>query len=112
MSKQTPPPAPLQPEPGSPIKTAQHETAQHVGNVRPRLAEAAVPATDAILARWKKHIGSARIVWSRLSDAELLETEGQAEKLAGLVEQRYAISREVAGRRVRNFLQQYKLPTA
>ncbi len=71
MSKQTPPPAPLQPEPGSPIKTAQHETAQDVGNVRPRLAEAAAPATDAVLAKWKKHIGSARIVWSRLSDAEL-----------------------------------------
>jgi uncharacterized protein YjbJ (UPF0337 family) len=112
MSKQTAPPAPLQQEPGNPVKTAQHETAQHVGNVRPRLAEAAVPGIDAVLAKWKKHIGSARIVWSKLSDKELLESEGQAEKLTGLVEQRYAISREVAGRRVRNFLQQYKLPTA
>jgi uncharacterized protein YjbJ (UPF0337 family) len=112
MSKQAAPPVPPQQEPGNPIKTAQHETAQHVGNVRQRVAEAAAPGTDAVLAKWKKHIGSARIVWSKLSDKELLETEGRAEKLASLVEERYAISREVAGRRVRNFLQQYKLPTA
>ncbi len=104
MNKQAQPPVS-----GGSIKTSGNETAQHVGNVTARVAEAAPPVTDAQIAKWKKHIGSAKIVWSRFSDEELLKSAGQAETLTGMVQERYALSPEEAGRRVRNFLQQYRL---
>jgi uncharacterized protein YjbJ (UPF0337 family) len=67
------------------------------------------PTADARAGKWQRHVGSARIVWARLTDEELLQSEGQAERLAGLVQERYAISRETADRKVRNFLQQFNL---
>lgn len=96
-------------------KTTVSETAQHVGNVTPRSGPAPVkPARQPKLAasdadKWKKHVDSARIVWSKLTEDELLKSDGEAEKLTSLVQERYALSREVAGRRVRSFLDQYKL---
>lgn len=60
-------------------------------------------------ARWKLHIGSARIVWSRLSEAELLESGGDAGKLSLLVQARYSRAAPVADRQVLGFLSQYKL---
>lgn len=104
MSKQAQPPAS-----GGSIKTSGSETAQHVGNVTARVADTVPPATDAQIAKWKKHIGSAKIVWSRFSDEELLKSAGQVETLTGMVRERYALSPEEAGRRVRNFLQQYRM---
>jgi len=62
-----------------------------------------------IAERWNRYVGSARIVWSRLSDDELLKSEGEAGKLTELVQERYAVSREAADKRVRDFLQKYKL---
>jgi uncharacterized protein YjbJ (UPF0337 family) len=64
---------------------------------------------DAAARRWQRLVGSARIVWSRLTDEELLKSEGQAARLIELVQERYAISGEAAGRKVRSFLQQYGL---
>ncbi|WP_051748613.1 CsbD family protein [Nevskia soli] len=103
MSKQAQPP--VASGPGNITRT---ETAQNLGNVTARVPEAAA-AAGVIPAKWKKHIGSARIVWSRFSEEELLNTGGQADTLTGMVQERYALSAEEAGRRVRNFLQQYKL---
>jgi len=107
MKKLLQPPATAPREPGGIIKSGEHEIARQPGDVNARLSDA-----GAIANRWKKYVGSARIVWSRLSDNELLQSEGQAGKLIGLVQERYAVSGEEAGRRVRNFLQQYKLPLA
>jgi uncharacterized protein YjbJ (UPF0337 family) len=99
------PPAAGQTRADAAIKPAPYEA------VRLTATDAA-PGSDAIIAKWKKHIGSARIVWSKLSNEELLLSQGQAEKLIGLVQERYALTGKEAGRRVRNFLQQYKLPDA
>lgn len=63
-----------------------------------------IPSADQIKARWKRQVGYAKIAWARLTDDELLETEGQMDKLVGLVQERYAITRDEASRRVRNFL--------
>lgn len=104
MSKQTQPPAS-----GGFKKAAGSETAQHLGNVTARVPGAAPSVSDALAAKWKKHLGSAKIVWSRFSDEELLGSGGQAETLTAMVQERYALSTEEAGRRVRNFLQQYRM---
>ena len=106
MNKPVPPPSRDGQAPG---KTAPGETAQYLGNVNPRPPQPSMPEGDAISDRWKRLVGSARIVWAKLSEEELLRSNGQADTLTGLVQERYAISREAAGKRVRNFLQQYKL---
>ena len=64
--------------------------------------------TDTIHGKWKQQVGSAKIAWGKLTDDELLETEGHEEKLAGLIQQRYAITREAADKQVKEFLQKTK----
>lgn len=54
--------------------------------------------------QWEQRVGSAKVAWGKLTDDELLQSEGHAQKLAGLVEERYAISRDEADRQVSRFL--------
>jgi uncharacterized protein YjbJ (UPF0337 family) len=70
-------------------------------------AERVIP--DATSSKWRRHIDSARIVWAKLTADELLQSDGQLDKLTILVEERYAISRETAQRRVEGFLYQFGL---
>jgi uncharacterized protein YjbJ (UPF0337 family) len=53
---------------------------------------------------WQKRVGAAHKVWSKLSESELKNSEGQAAKLAELVQQRYSISRSDADKQVKNFM--------
>ncbi len=68
------------------------------------VVDSAALAMIELSARWLRQIGSARLAWSRLSYAELLHTDGLAEKIAALVQERYALSAEDAAKRVRHFL--------
>jgi uncharacterized protein YjbJ (UPF0337 family) len=58
---------------------------------------------------WKQQIGAAKVTWGQLTDDELLKIEGRAEKLVGLVEERYAISRDAAQNQVNSFFDKHKL---
>lgn len=60
---------------------------------------------EQIKANWKQQVNAARIAWAKLSVDELLESEGRQDKLVGLVQERYALSRDEASRRVRNFME-------
>jgi uncharacterized protein YjbJ (UPF0337 family) len=104
MNKPALPPAAAGPAAGKADKRTHIETAQYLGNVT-----AQAPGADPVSDRWKRLVGSARIVWSRLGEEELLKSNGQAEVLTGLVQERYALSREAAGKKVRSFLTQYRL---
>ena len=53
-------------------------------------------------------IGSAKIAWGKLSENELLESEGHVQKIAGLVQERYAITRDEADKQVKNFFESLK----
>lgn len=55
---------------------------------------------------WKQQLGAAKVVWGRLTDDEILQTEGNLEKLSGLVQERYAVNRNEADQQVRRFLRQ------
>ena len=55
-----------------------------------------IPSTDEIKGQWKQQIGAAKIAWGKLTDDELLEVEGHEQKLAGLIQERYAITRDEA----------------
>ena len=63
-----------------------------------------LPGTDELKARWKQQVGAAKAAWGKLTDDELLQTEGHAQKLSGLVEERYAVGRDEADRQVKAFL--------
>jgi len=64
-----------------------------------------VPSIDEIKGKWKQHLGAAKIAWGNLTDDEILKTEGHVQKLAGLVQQRYAITRDEADKQVKSFFE-------
>lgn len=63
-----------------------------------------LPNSDQIKGEWKQQVGAAKISWGKLTDNEILQTEGHAEKLAGLVQERYGIVRAEAEAQVKAFL--------
>lgn len=67
-----------------------------------------LPSTDTIKSPWKQQISAAKITWNKLSDDELLQSEGQEQKLIGLVQERYAITRDEAGQQVKSFIEKHK----
>ena len=67
-----------------------------------------IPSHDLIAGKWKQHAGAAKILWGKLTDDEILKTEGQLQKLVGIVQERYAISQEVADKQVADFMASLK----
>ena len=67
-----------------------------------------IPSADEIKGKWKQHVGDAKIAWGKLTDDELLQSEGHAERLTGLVQERYAIARDEAAKQVRKFFAKRK----
>jgi hypothetical protein len=55
---------------------------------------------------WVRRAGYAQAVWNQLTSAELAGAHGDAERLAGLVRERYTLSRREAELQVKRFLQQ------
>lgn len=67
-----------------------------------------LPSADELKGKWKQHVGAAKIAWGKLTEDELLESHGQLEKLAGLVQERYAVTRDAADQQVKSFLAKLK----
>lgn len=75
----------------------------------PQQQQQALPSSGELKGRWKQHVGAAKIAWGKLTEDELLKAEGHEQKLAGLIQERYAISREEAEKQVKTFLEKNKL---
>jgi uncharacterized protein YjbJ (UPF0337 family) len=58
---------------------------------------------DIIAGKWKQLTGKAKTVWGDLTDDELTRTEGDAERLAGLIQERYGKTKDQAEKEVRDF---------
>lgn len=56
-----------------------------------------------IQGEWKQHVGAAKILWGKLTDDEILKSEGHMDKLSGLIKERYAISKDEAHKQVETF---------
>lgn len=63
----------------------------------------ALPSGDVVRGKWKQKLGDAKLLWGKLTDDELLKLEGHAEKLTGLVQERYALTRDAAAQQVKTF---------
>jgi uncharacterized protein YjbJ (UPF0337 family) len=67
-----------------------------------------IPSVDELKGKWKQHVGATKIAWGNLTEDELLKSEGHEQRLSGLVQERYAISREEADKQVKSFLDKHK----
>jgi uncharacterized protein YjbJ (UPF0337 family) len=67
-----------------------------------------IPSADELKGKWKQHLGAAKITWGKFTDDELLKFEGRQDKLAGAIQERYAITREEADRQVKDFFAKHK----
>lgn len=54
---------------------------------------------------WTQQLGAAKKNWAKLTEDELMKTEGQNSRLARLVQDRYAIQRDEAERQVNSFFE-------
>lgn len=62
---------------------------------------------DIAKGKWKQFAGHAKQTWGKLTDDEITESEGNAERLAGMVQERYGLSREEARKQVNDLLDRY-----
>lgn len=62
--------------------------------------------SDQMQGKWRQWKGAAKTQWGKLTDDELTQAEGNAEKLAGLVQERYGYAKERAQEEVDRFLLQ------
>ncbi len=67
-----------------------------------------LPSVDEVKGKWKQQVGAAKIAWGKLTEDELLRLEGQQQKLSGLVQERYAITRDEADKQVKAFFDKQK----
>lgn len=62
---------------------------------------------DQIAGKWKQLKGEAKVMWGKLTDDELDQAEGNKDKLAGMVQERYGKTKEDAQREVDDFFSRY-----
>ena len=67
-----------------------------------------LPSVDEIKGKWKQQVGAAKIAWGKLTEDELLKSEGHEQKLAGLIQERYAITRDEADKQIKGFFEKHK----
>jgi len=64
-------------------------------------------SADEVKGMWKQQVGEAKIAWGKLTDDEILKSEGHSQKLAGLVQERYAVTRDEADKQVKAFFDKF-----
>ena len=58
---------------------------------------------EQVKGNWHQVKGSIKAGWGRLTDDELEEVAGEQEKLLGLIQERYGVTREEAQRQIERF---------
>ena len=59
---------------------------------------------DVLKGKWQQLKGEARVQWGRLTDDDLDQIQGNAEKLAGKLQERYGYAQEQAKKEVDEFI--------
>jgi uncharacterized protein YjbJ (UPF0337 family) len=55
-----------------------------------------------------QHVGAAQLAWGKLTEDELLKVEGRHDSLTGLIQERYAVTRDEATQQVKSFFAKLK----
>jgi uncharacterized protein YjbJ (UPF0337 family) len=63
--------------------------------------------TDSLKGQWQQIKGEAKRQWGKLTDDDLDQAEGNAEKLAGRIRERYGYAREQAEEEVNRFFSRW-----
>jgi uncharacterized protein YjbJ (UPF0337 family) len=68
--------------------------------------------TNILKGKWHQLKGSAKVQWGKLTNDELDQIEGNAEKLIGLVQERYGYQKQQAEAEVNDFLSRHQTQPA
>jgi uncharacterized protein YjbJ (UPF0337 family) len=58
--------------------------------------------------KWKQNVGAAKAQWGKLTEDELMQTEGNAERLAGKIQEKYGVAKDEAKKQADDFLSKIK----
>ncbi len=61
--------------------------------------------------KWKEIKGELKVKWGKLTDDDLTQIEGNAEKLLGLIQKRYGYSKDKAEQEYDEFIARYGRPS-
>jgi len=56
-----------------------------------------------IAGQWKQLSGQIKTKWGKLTDDDMKQVEGNSEYLAGKIQERYGIAKDVADKQVKEF---------
>lgn len=59
--------------------------------------------TDIIKGKWKQLNGKIKTQWGKLTDDDLTVAEGNRDYLAGKVQERYGVTKDIAQKQVEDF---------
>lgn len=59
--------------------------------------------SDQVGGQWEQLKGKAKRLWGALTDDDILEAQGSADKLYGLIQQRFGDTKEAIKRRIDEF---------
>lgn len=65
--------------------------------------------TDTLKGKWKQLKGEVKERWGKLTDDEILRTEGDLEQLQGKIQERYGYSKDKAKQEVDDFMRRYNV---
>ena len=66
--------------------------------------------TNILKGKWHQLKGSAKAQWGKLTNDELDQIEGNAERLVGLVQERYGYQKQQAEAEVNDFIARHRSP--
>jgi uncharacterized protein YjbJ (UPF0337 family) len=67
---------------------------------------------DVLKGKWMEIKGGIKEKWGKLTDDDLTQVEGQAEKLLGLLQKKYGYTKEKAEQEYNDFIRRYKRDVA
>lgn len=62
---------------------------------------------DTLKGKWKQMTGEVKAQWGKLTDDEILRTEGDLESLQGKIQEKYGYTKDEAKREVNDFMAKY-----
>lgn len=63
---------------------------------------------DILEGKWKQIAGKVKAKWGDLTDDDIAKVNGNAERLAGVIQERYGKTREQADKEARDFFDQHR----